>query len=216
MEILNKLNINTKNEEIYVEAFTHSSYGYEHNIPNYERLEFLGDKILDFYVSDYLYRKNTLAEGKMTTLRSNYVCEEALYTYATSLGFEEYILVASGLVNRITKSIIADVFEAFIGALYIDKGLDETLLFIKNNVIPHLEKEEHFLQDYKTVLQNYVQTIQGVITYEIVGETGPAHEKEFTCVIKIDEIILGTGVASTKKQAEQEAAKEALSKVPKG
>ena len=214
MEILDKLNINTINEEIYIEAFTHSSYAHEHGVPSYERLEFLGDKILDFYVSDYLYKCASLSEGQMTTSRANYVCEEALYTYASSLGFERYIMLAASLNNKANKSIIADTFEAFIGALYTDKGLTEANNFIKGIVEPYLKDNSiNFLQDYKTQLQNKVQTTQGVINYEIIDEQGPSHLKVFTCALKVDDIILGKGIAGTKKQAEQEAAREALSKL---
>lgn len=216
MKILENLNIETKNEEIYIRAFTHSSYGYENDCPNYERLEFLGDKILDFFISDYLYRNTNLSEGEMTTLRANYVCEEALYTYASLLNFTDYMMISISLKNKYNRSIIADMFEAFIGALYLDKGKEEAFKFINNVVIKYIESNDvDFLKDYKTVLQNYVQTTKKSVIYEMIDEQGPAHDKIFTCVVKVDAIILGKGIASSKKQAEQEAAKEALTKQAK-
>lgn len=215
MEILNKLKIDTKNEELYIQAFTHSSYGYENDCPNYERLEFLGDKILDFFISDYLYKKTDMAEGDMTTLRSNYVCEEALYTYAKKLGFDKYYLVSSGLKHKNNKSILADMFEAFIGAIYLDQGYLKAFDFIKSVVSEYIEANNNFLNDYKTILQNYVQTTKKSVIYEIIDMQGPSHDKTFKCVVKVDNIILGTGTASSKKQAEQEAAREALEKQAK-
>lgn len=216
MEILEKLNIKTRNEEIYIRAFTHSSYANENDCPDYERLEFLGDKILDFFISDYLYKNTSLGEGDMTTLRANYVCEEALYTYANLLNFNKYMMIATSLKNKDNRSIIADMFEAFIGAIYLDQGKDRAFDFINNVVINYIKTNEvDFLKDYKTILQNYVQTTKKSVIYETIDEQGPAHDKTFTCVVKVDDIILGKGIASTKKQAEQKAAKEALSKQAK-
>lgn len=216
MDIFQFLKIKPNNEELYIRAFTHTSYGNENDCPNYERLEFLGDKVLDFIISEYLYKKTHLREGDMTTLRANFVCEEALYTYATSLNFEKYILIASSLKNKINKSILADVFEAFIGALYLDKGLNEVYEFLGKIVFPYIEdKEINFLEDYKSLLQNYVQTIKQSVIYETVNETGPAHNKMFTCVAIVDGIVMGKGIAHSKKQAEQKAAREALGKKAK-
>ena len=128
MEILEKLNVKAKDESLFLSAFTHSSYCNEHkNCENYERLEFLGDKVLDFIVSDYLYRNRHLFEGEMTKIRAAHVCEEALSTYSLECKFNEYLRLGHGeeLSNgRNNKSILGDVFEAFIGALYIDQGID--------------------------------------------------------------------------------------------
>jgi len=217
MEILKNYNIVPKNIEIFHEAFYHSSYANEHNLEHdYERLEFLGDTVLDLVVSDYLYKNTNIEEGDMTKIRSNYVCENALYEYAKSLNFSDYIKVgkgeeASGGKDR--KTTLADAFEAFIGAIYIDQGYDKAKEFVEKIVIPHMKKEEDiFFKDYKSLFQELIQTENGTVHYELVSETGPAHDKEFVVHVMVDDIVLGKGVAKTKKEAEQIAAKDALSK----
>lgn len=220
MEIFKQFDITPNNIEIYNQAFCHSSYANEHNVPSdYERLEFLGDTVLDLVVSEYLYNNTDISEGSMTKIRSNYVCENALYEYAKALNFSEYIKVgkgeeASGGKER--KTTLADTFEAFIGALYIDQGFLKAREFIYKTVIPHIRsKEEDFFVDYKSLFQELVQTEDGTITYELVKEKGPSHNKEFIVQVKVDNIVLGKGIAKTKKEAEQNAAKDALNKKAK-
>ena len=183
---------------------------------SYERLEFLGDAILEFIVSDYLYKERHLPEGIMTRTRARYVCEEALATYAKDLNFADDIKLGGGeLETGPNDTILADVFEAFIAACYLDKGLDFTKELVLSIVTDYIEKNVDFLHDYKSTLQELVQTDKKSVSYEIVSETGPSHDKTFICNVLVDGIILGQGSGGSKKQAEQMAAKEALKKQAK-
>lgn len=215
-ELLNKLKIKTKNEELYETAFTHTSYANEQKLESYERLEYLGDAILELVMSEYLYKNTKYAEGEMTKLRSHYVCENALFEYSLKLKFNEYLKLGKGEEEsggKFRKAIVADIFEAFIGALYLDKGIDIVKEFINKNVIPFIENNElDFFSDYKSRLQEFVQTDKRSLEYIVLNEEGPAHNKTFTVVVKIDDIIYGKGIAKSKKEAEQEAAKDALRK----
>lgn len=215
MELLDNLNINTDKEYLYQTALTHTSYSNEHDIPSYERLEFLGDAVIELIMSDYLYKEKTFEEGDMTKTRAAYVCEQALYTYASDLNFDKYILLGSGDTIKANETIMADVFEAFTGAIYLDKGLEVAKKFVLDKIIPYLEVGTKFMNDYKSELQELVQTVKKSVEYEIINEYGPAHQKTFECIVKVDGIIYGKGKASSKKGAEQQAAKEALSKQAK-
>ena len=211
MNIFKKLDINPTNMNLYYQAFTHSSYTNENpSYPNYERLEFLGDAVLEIIISDYLYKEWHLEEGTMTKMRANYVCEKACATYARDLNFESDVKIGNN--EEINDTIIADIFEAFIGALYLDKGFDFTSKLIMNIIKPYIDKNVNFLIDYKSALQEKIQSIKKSVTYEVIEETGPAHNKKFTSVVKVDDIILGKGTGNSKKASEQEAAKDALSK----
>ena len=213
MEILDKLNIHT-NKDLYQKAFTHTSYSNEHNVESYERLEFLGDAVLELTISDYLYNEKHLEEGTMTKMRASYVCEEACATYAKELKLEKDILLGSG-ESEANTTILADVFESFIGAVYLDKGFRTTSKFVMDIIIPYIEKKIDFLHDYKSELQELVQTVRKSVSYEIINELGPAHNKTFTCQVMVDNIVMGIGSGSSKKQAEQAAAKMALEKQAK-
>ena len=217
MKIFKTLNINPTNVNLYYEAFTHTSYSNENpSMESYERLEFLGDAILEFIVSDYLYKERHLPEGIMTRTRARYVCEEALATYAKDLNFADDIKLGGGeLETGPNDTILADVFEAFIAACYLDKGLDFTKELVLSIVTDYIEKNVDFLHDYKSTLQELVQTDKKSVSYEIVSETGPSHDKTFICNVLVDGIILGQGSGGSKKQAEQMAAKEALKKQAK-
>ena len=215
MDILEKLEIPFKDTRLYLRALTHTSFANENRTDSYERLEYLGDAILEFIMSEYLYKNSDYPEGKMTKLRSHYVCENALYEYSLLLGLNEYIRFGKGQMSdgKFCKAIVADVFESFIAAMYLDIGIEEVKKFIYKHVIPLIEKNElDFFNDYKSILQEYVQTDKRSLHYEIVNETGPAHNKEFSVVVKIDDIVYGTGIGSSKKEAEQLAAKDALKK----
>lgn len=219
-KLFKKLNITPKNMELYNTAFSHSSYVNENNLKSdYERLEFLGDAVLELVSSDYLYKKNEVSEGEMTKLRASYVCENALYEYSKDLNLSEYIKVGHGEEidgGRFKKVILADIFEALMGAIYLDLGYDVVKGVISNIIVPYIENPNvEFFSDYKSVLQEFVQTKQKSLSYEIVDEQGPSHNKVFTTVVKIDDIIYGTGVANSKKESEQEAAKSALEKLAK-
>ena len=212
MEILDNFGIVPNNLKLYVQAFTHTSYSNEHlEEESYERLEFLGDAVLELIISDYLYNEKHLEEGTMTKMRSSYVCEAACCTYAKKLGLDGYIRLGSGEVEANT-TILADVFESFIGAMYLDQGMEVTRNIVIGVIKEYIDRKIDFLHDYKSELQEQVQTVRKSAVYEIIGEDGPAHDRTFTCQVKIDDIVMGTGTGSSKKAAEQEAAKEALNK----
>lgn len=212
MNILERLNIETENLVLYEEAVTHTSYTNEHNLNyDYEKLEFLGDAIVDFIVSEYLYLNYNESEGIMTKKRANFVCEAALYDYALKIKLDQEIRIGKGENNH-NKTIIADIFEAFIGALYLDQGFDKTKAIVLEIIIPFIETNVYFLRDYKSELQEYVQTSKKSVIYELANEKGPAHNRTFVVNVKVGDIILGVGVGSSKKEAEQNAAKSALEK----
>lgn len=216
MELLNKLNIKPNNVELFETALTHTSYANEFSVSSYERLEYLGDAVLELVMSEYLYLNTSLDEGDMTKLRSHYVCEAALYEYSIKLGLNDYLKLGHGEEisgGKYRKAIVADIYEAFIGAIFLDQGYNKAKEFIYNSAIPYLKTEQlDFFDDYKSKLQEYVQTDKKSLEYEIINEEGPSHNKVFTAVVKIDNIVYGKGVAHSKKEAEQEAAKSALEK----
>ena len=214
MKIFKRLDINPTNINLYCNAVTHSSYTNENpSYPNYERLEFLGDAVLEIIISDYLYKERKLEEGLMTRMRSSYVCEEACACYAKELKLDEEIKIGSG--ESINQTILADVFEAFVAALYLDQGFEFTKEFVLNIIVKYIEKNIEFLHAYKSTLQELVQTVKKSVVYEVVEEKGPSHNKTFTSIVKVDGIIMGKGSAGSKKASEQEAAREALSKQAK-
>ena len=219
MDLFSKYKIKTANKNLYIRALTHTSYANEAGTESYERLEYLGDAVLELIMSEYLYNNTSLPEGEMTKIRANYVCEEALYNYSLNLGLNEFLLLGVGEEEsggRMRKAIVADIFEAFIGAMFLDKGLDDVKKFIYKNIVPIIEENKmSFLHDYKSTLQEYVQTDKKSLEYEIINETGPAHNKTFTSVVKIDGMVYGTGTAHSKKEAEQAAAADALAKCVK-
>ena len=214
MDLFNKLEINS-NKNLYMEALTHTSYSNENdNCESYERLEFLGDAVLELIISDYLYNEKELKEGTMTKFRASYVCEAACSTYAKELELDKYIRLGSGEVEANT-TIIADVFEAFIAAMYLDKGFNYTSKFVMNIIKTYIDKNVDFLHDYKSELQEKVQTVRKSVVYEVINEEGPAHNKRFTCQVLVDGIVMGVGKGGSKKNAEQEAARVALLKQAK-
>lgn len=219
-KLFEKLNIKPKNKLLYKTAFSHSSYANEHKVKgDYERLEFLGDAVVDLVVADYLYNNKKEKEGEMTKVRASYVCENALYEYSNNLGLSQYIKVGHGEEKeggKYKKAIVADIFEAFIGAIYVDLGYATARKVALSIIVPYIEDPNiTFFSDYKSSLQEHVQTVQKSLTYNLVKEEGPAHDKNFTVEVAIDNIIYGTGTGSSKKEAEQEAAKNALNKLAK-
>lgn len=215
-KLLEELGINYNNIKLYERALTHTSYANENRVESYERLEYLGDAVLELVISDYMYKNTEYEEGKMTKYRSHYVCENANYEYSTRLKLNDYLRLGHGEEERggkYRKAIVADIFESFIGAMYLDLGFDVVKDFIYKHVIPLIEnKNIEFFDDYKSVLQELVQTDKKSLEYVTVKEDGPAHDKVFTIVVKIDDIIYGTGTAHSKKEAEQIAAHDALRK----
>lgn len=214
MKVFNKLDINPTNMNLYTMAVTHSSFTNENpSYPDYERLEFLGDAVLEIVISEYLYKERKLEEGVMTRMRASYVCEEACATYAREIGLDGDIRVGSG--ETLNQTITADVFEAFVAALYLDQGFEFSKTFVLDVITKYIEQGVDFLHDYKSTLQELVQTEKRSLIYEVVNEEGPSHNKTFTSIVKIDDIIMGRGVGNSKKASEQEAARDALSKQAK-
>lgn len=216
MNILEQLKIKTNNLNIYETALTHTSYANENHVTSYERLEYLGDAVLELVISDYLYQTTNDPEGEMTKLRAHYVCEDALYEYSLKLGLNEYLKLGHGEKNnggKYRKAIVADIYEAFIGAIFLDQGFEKAKEFIYKSAIPFIETNSlEFIKDYKSQLQELIQTDQRTIEYILVKEEGPAHHKTFQTIVKIDGIVYGEGIAHSKKESEQKAAKDALEK----
>lgn len=217
-ELFEVLEIQPHHLNLYTLAFSHSSYVNEKHLKaDYERLEFLGDAVLDLVISDYLYNHYNIQEGDMTKIRANYVCENACFTYASDLNFSKYIKVGHGEElegGRYKKVILADIFEAFMGAIYLDLGYEEVRRVLLKIISPYIEdRNTVFFSDYKSSLQELVQTDQRSLHYELIEEKGPSHQKVFTMAVKIDNIVYGIGTAGSKKEAEQEAARSALEKL---
>ena len=213
-EFLKEHEIIPNNIKLFEIAMSHSSYANEHkDKKNYERLEFLGDAVLELAVSEYLYKNFEQDEGDMTKTRANYVCENANYEYMNKLGLVKYIKVGNGEIGDLKKAIVADIFEAFIGALYLDQGFFKAKDFILDTVSPYIINKTYFFNDYKSILQEAVQTDKRSLSYDLIDEKGPAHAKIFTVAVRIDNVIYGKGEAGSKKEACQLAAKEALEKM---
>lgn len=208
-------------DKTYIQtALTHSSFANEHKEFNYnERLEFLGDSVLGLVVSDYLFRaRNDLPEGKLTRLRANVVCEESLSAVARKINLGDHLFLgkgekASGGSNR--DSILADATEAVIAATYLDGGFDQARDFILSNLRDTIAKniDGNIFRDYKTILQEIIQGNNGKISYKLVGESGPDHNKEFEMQVKCGQDTIGIGKGKNKKEAEKEAARDALVKM---
>lgn len=212
MKFLDKFNIKMKNEDLIITALTHTSYANEHNVESYERLEFLGDAVLQILMSDYLYNNSKLKEGEMSKKRSSYVCEQALVEYAKVWGYIPYIKVGNGQKDNVNDTIIADIFESILGAIYLEQGIDKCREIIEKIVIPYVKSNIKFLKDYKSALQELVQTEKKSLEYVLVGEEGPSHDKFFTVEVVVDDIVFGRGSGHSKKEAEQQAAKDAYNK----
>ena len=206
-----------KDQELLKKALTHTSYAYEHNVESNEKLEFLGDSILEFISSIYLYKNYPkLKEGEMTKVRATVVCEKSLYKVAKKHNFSDFLYLGkserlSGGENR--PAILADSVEAVIAAIYLDGGLEEARRFIEENLKEEIEiASKHVGQkDYKTVLQEKLQEHGEVkIVYTIINEKGPDHDKIFEAKVECNGKQLAVGTGKSKKQAEMQAAKKAL------
>lgn len=216
MKFIDRDIIKTIDKELLMESLTHSSYSNEHKgVFNYERLEYLGDAILEAIISDYFYKETNYKEGEMTKKRASFVCEQALAQYAKDLGINEYIRVGHGQQDNINDTIIADVFESVLGAIYLTHGFKIAKEYIYEIVIPYIKKNFVFFGDYKTLLQEYVQTDKKSLEYVLVKESGEAHNKTFEVEVKINNIVYGRGVGKSKKEAEQKAAYDAYKKSAK-
>ncbi|UOY93668.1 ribonuclease III [Ectobacillus sp. JY-23] len=211
-----------KNERLLIQAFTHSSYVNEHRKKPHEdneRLEFLGDAVLELTVSQYLFQKYpTMSEGELTKMRAAIVCEPSLVRFANELSFGNLVLLGKGeemTGGRERPALLADVFEAFIGALYLDQGLETVWGFLKNIVYPKINDGAFsHVMDFKSQLQELIQRDgSGSIEYQILQEKGPAHNREFVSRVTLNGSALGLGSGRSKKEAEQHAAEEALKKL---
>ena len=216
-KLMKKMNININKVDIYLEAFTHTSYANENGVKHYERLEFLGDAILGFLVAEHIYLSEDISEGEMTKLRANYVCTQANAEYCQELGLDNFLLLGKGAKehNEDSQAVLADLFESFLGALYLDQGLAAVRKFLESFLFPKImSKGVHFLNDYKSKLQEYIQAESRFgVTYTLLSEEGPPHNKTFSICVNHDGLRLGEGTGKTKKEAEQQAAKDALEKL---
>lgn len=209
--------------EIFKQAFTHTSYANENKLKNhdYERLEFLGDAVLQYHVSRYLFDLYpTMPEGRLTKLRSKLVREESLARFARELDLGAYIYLGAGEINnggRDRDSVLADIFEAFMGAICHDCGMKYVDMMLKKTIYRHINDVNYDdITDFKTKLQELIQADQRkTVTYELLSVTGPSNNPVFEMAVKMDDMILGTGIGSSKKRAEQQAAKDALNKLAK-
>ncbi len=206
-----------KDRKLILTALTHSSYANEHRCQSNERLEFIGDSILGMVVATYLYRLYPdMPEGKMTKLRAELVCEQSLWSVASTLGFGEHLRLGKGEEmsgGRARHSILADCVEAVIAALYLDGGFEVAKSFIMEHILSELDDEGFTaaVTDYKTELQELIQQKPNrSIAYVMVGESGPDHDKRFAAEVRLNGEALGSGEGRTKKEAEQNAAKSAL------
>ncbi|MEJ9150215.1 ribonuclease III [Bacillus smithii] len=221
-QLQKKLEIDFHDQSLLMQAFTHSSYVNEHrkksNDDN-ERLEFLGDAVLELTVSNYLFNKYPfMSEGELTKLRAAVVCEPSLVGFSNELQFGQYIRLGKGeelTGGRTRPALLADVFEAFIGALYLDQGLEVVVQFLEKIVFPKIDAGAFsHVMDFKTQLQEMVQRDgNGILTYRILQEKGPAHHREFVSEVALNGQVLGVGTGRSKKEAEQRAAEQALSKL---
>jgi ribonuclease-3 len=221
-QLQTKLGIAFNNLKLLEQAFTHSSYVNEHRSSKHnERLEFLGDAVLELAVSQYLFRVYpNRPEGELTKLRASIVCEPSLNKFAEQLNFGAYLLLGRGeelTGGRTRPALLADVFEAFIGALYLDQGMEAVEQFLASMVFVKMESgSTGKLQDYKSQLQERVQqTDIGGVAYRLVEEQGPAHAKKFISEVSIGGKSMGSGSGRTKKESEQQAASEALRRLNK-
>lgn len=221
-QLQKKIGIFFTNENLLIQAFTHSSYVNEHRKKPHEdneRLEYLGDAVLELAVSHYLFEKYPLmTEGELTKLRAAIVCEPSLVMFANDLKFGEVVLLGKGeemTGGRSRPALLADAFEAFIGALYLDQGLERTKQFLNEVVFPKVETGAFsHVMDFKSQLQEYVQQDgTGGLEYKILKEEGPAHNRLFFAQVNLNDEILGEGTGRSKKEAEQHAAQMAIGKL---
>ena len=219
-ELQDKIGYRFQNTELLKQALTHSSFANEQKInklKDYERLEFLGDAVLELVSSEFLFRENPqMPEGQLTKLRASMVCEPALAYCAKDIDLGSYILLGRGeeyTGGRYRSSITSDVMEAIIGAIFLDGGIGNAKKHIYRFILSDLENKILFL-DSKTILQEEIQKKKDAqLRYELIGESGPDHNKQFTVDAYLNDVLIGSGTGRTKKAAEQQAAYEALLKM---
>lgn len=204
-------------KKILQTAFNHKSYAYENHVQSNEKLEFLGDAVLELVISEYLFKNySNLKEGEMTKVRATVVCEESLYEVSKRHNFSDFLMVSKSEYlthGNQNPAILADSVESFIAAVFLDLGLEKAREFIINNLKESIEiaSKNVGMKDYKTVLQEKLQVHGEVkIKYELIKESGPDHDKIFTVNVSCDGKVLAKGEGRTKKGAEMEAARIAL------
>lgn len=220
---LSEKGIPYKNKDLIMNAFVHSSYVNEHKtfLDDNERLEFMGDAVLQVWTTTKLFLLDPpLHEGEMTTLRAQLVCEEALAQYTRTLKLNRFLLLGVGeekTGGRERDSILADMFEALLGAVYLDSGYASVDKILEEVITPTINKpKSEKVIDYKTKLQEFIQSdSRKTVRYEVVNMSGPSNKPEFEVVVLLDDIILGRGVGFSKKKAEQQAARDAFEKMVK-
>ena len=214
-EFENLIGYSFKDKTLLLKALSHSSFANEKHSPkdSNERLEFLGDSVLGFITAEYYYKNFTLPEGELTRLRAATVCERALYEFSKEIELSRFIFLGKGedlTGGRDRASINSDAFEAVIAAIYLDGGIEEAKRFVLRFVEKHAKTQGSF-KDYKTKLQEVIQkNPEEHLEYVLVGETGPDHNKTFTVEVHLNSNVIGKGIGKSKKNAEQEAAREAL------
>ena len=212
----NNIGYSFKNKSLLKEALTHTSYAYENKVKSNERLEYLGDSILEFVISEYLFLKyDNLSEGEMTKVRANVVCEDSLYEIAKRHNFSDFLLLGKSEKHsqNSKKAIMADSVEAVIAAIFLDSDVEHAKKFIIDNLKDFVEiaSKNVGMKDYKTVLQEKLQVHGEVkIKYVVLKEEGPDHDKTFIVEVSCDDKVLAIGKGKNKKHAEMEAAKNAL------
>lgn len=222
-EKLESFKIKVNNPSLIENAFIHSSYVNESDeaLEDNERLEFMGDAVLQICVSERLFKHTTkLSEGDMTLYRARLVNERALADYSLQLELNQYLKLGLGEEKhggRTRVSIIADLFESFIGALYLDSGIDSVNIILDSVFDSIFENLEALgITDYKTKLQEFIQSdSRKAVTYEVVSVQGPSNAPLFEVVVKLDQLIFGVGQGLSKKKAEQNAAQDAFNKLVK-
>ena len=182
MNFLEKYGIYLKDKTNLETALTHSSYSNEHGSPSYERLEFLGDAVL------------------------------ALYEYAKEIGYIDYIRVGNGQIHNVNETIIADIFEAILASVYLECGFDMAKKYVVDIIKPYIDNKVELYKDYKSLLQEMVQTDKRSLEYKLISETGPSHDKTYIVEVLIDNMVYGKGAGKSKKEAEKNAAYDAYKK----
>jgi len=216
--IVKRLHLIYNNIELYRLAFTHKTYGNEHKCPYNERLEFLGDAILDFLVGEYLYKKfPEMLEGELSKTRAKFVCAEANAEYSKILKLNEALLLGKGEAAQggdAKPSVLADLFEAFLGAVYLDLGIGKVRDILNHVIFSRFETiDQGFFADYKSELQEYIQAESRESLVYNYQEEGPSHDKTYVVEVIHEGVVLGSGTGKSKSKAEQSAAKDALSKM---
>jgi len=219
-DFLDKYGVPYHNKELITQAFTHSSYVNEHKgvQGDNERLEFMGDAVLQVYSADRLYKiRPALKEGLMSTRRSNLVSEKALAAIVREHNLNEFLLLGTGeekTGGRERDSVISDMFEAFVGAIYLDSGFEVVFSLLDKLMGHEVDTIDENTFDYKTKLQEFIQSDSArAIEYETVNVTGPSNKPEFEVIVKVDGLVYGKGKGASKKQAQKLAAKNALEKL---